>query len=74
MLLRKTVECIACGESIDTFVQYTHSCTRCGKEIEVCTDCRMIRHISYERCPLCGGKIGKSNYEKATENGMQILY
>jgi hypothetical protein len=43
-------------------------------DIEVCPVCRESKRISYERCPLCGGKIGKSDMEKGNENGQSMLF
>jgi hypothetical protein len=74
MLIPTEVNCVACGKPFPTCIQFIHKCVKCNKDIEVCPVCRESKRISYERCPLCGGKIGKSDMEKGNENGQSMLF
>ena len=74
MLIPTKVKCMACGKQFPTCIQFIHKCTKCNNEIEVCPICKESKRICYEHCPLCGGKIGKSDMEKGNENGIRTLF
>ena len=74
MLIPTKVTCAKCGNTIPTYIQFIHKCVKCSREIEVCPACKDSKRISFDRCPFCGGKIGKSDMEKGNENGERTLF